>query len=131
MQVPAKEDTTVTQPAANASANVMVPDAHTTAISAQAGDAVLAKTDAGRKTGPSRLSRFGQDSLAASPTTAPVVKVATDAALEQPKTTGVPGQSTPVQTPSAASAQQPGGQRSRLSGKGIGRYSANWYTQMK
>ena len=121
MQVPVKEDTPVTQTAANASANVMVPDPQTTSISAQAGDAVLAKADAGRKTAPSRLSRFGQDSLAASPSTAPEVKVGTDAALEQPSTTGVPGQSTPVQTPSAASAQQPGGKQSRLSGKGIGR----------
>jgi hypothetical protein len=121
VQLPVKEDTTVTQPAANASANVTVPDPHTTAVSAQAGDAVLTKADAGRKSGPSRLSRFGQDSLAASPTTAPEVKVGTDAALEQPNTTGVPDQSTPVQTPSAASAQQSGGQRSRLSGKGIGR----------
>ena len=121
MQVPAKEDITITQPAANASANITVPDPHTTSISAHAGDAVLAKADAGRKTGSARLSRFGQDSLAASPTTAPEVKVATDAALEQPNTTGVPGQSTPVQTPSVVSAQQPGGQRSRLSGKGIGR----------
>ncbi len=118
MQVPVKEDTIVAQPAANASANVTVPDPHTTAISAQAGDAMLAKADAGRKSGPSRLSRFRQDSLAASPTTAPV---GTDAALEQPDKTGVPDQSTPGQTPSAASAQQPGGQRSRLSGKGIGR----------
>ncbi|DBB16255.1 TPA: hypothetical protein ACH3X3_014574 [Trebouxia sp. C0006] len=125
VQVPVKEDTPVTQPAANASANVMVPDPQTTSISAQAGDAVLAKADAGRKTAPSRLSRFGQDSLAASPSTAPEVKVGTDAALEQPSTTGVPGQSTPVQTPSAASAQQPGGKQSRLSGKGIGRLVAS------
>ncbi|KAL0051636.1 hypothetical protein WJX82_011024 [Trebouxia sp. C0006] len=102
VQVPVKEDTPVTQPAANASANVMVPDPQTTSISAQAGDAVLAKADAGRKTAPSRLSRFGQDSLAASPSTAPEVK-----------------------TPSAASAQQPGGKQSRLSGKGIGRLVAS------
>ena len=121
MQAPVKEETIVTQPAANESAHVTVPDPHTTAISAQAGDAVLAKADAGRKAGPSRLSRFGQDSLAASPSTAPEVKVATVAALEQPNTTGLPGQTTPVQTPIAASAQQPGGQRSILSGKGIGR----------
>ncbi len=79
---------------------------------------MLAKADTGRKTGPSRLSRFGQDSLAASPSTAPV---GTDAALEQPDKTGPPGQNTPVQTPSAATALQPGGQQSRLSGKGIGR----------
>lgn len=121
MQVPIKENTTVTQPAANASANVTVPDPQTTSMSAQAGDAVLAKADTGRKAGPSRLSRFGQDSLAASPSTAPEVKVGTDAALEQPNTTGLPGQSTSVQTPSSGSALQPGGQQSRLSGKGIGR----------
>ncbi len=121
MQVPAKEDTTITQATANASANVTVPDPHTTTVSAQAGDAVLAKPDAARKTAPSRLSRFGQDSLAASPSTAPEVKVGTDAACEQPNKTGLPGQSTPVQTPSSASALQPGGQQSRLSGKGIGR----------
>ena len=90
-------------------------------MSAQAGDAVLAKADTGRKAGPSRLSRFGQDSLAASPNTAPEVKVGTDAALEQPNTTGLPGQSMSVQTPSSGSALQPGGQQSRLSGKGIGR----------
>lgn len=118
VQVPVKEDTTVAQPAANASANVMVPDPHTTTISVQAGDAVLTKVDAGRKAGPSRLSRFGQDSLAAGPSTA---SVRTDAALEQPDKTGPSGQNTPVQTQSSASALQPGGQQSRLSGKGIGR----------
>ena len=82
---------------------------------------MLAKADTGRKTGPSRLSRFGQDSHAVSPSTAPEVRVGTDAALEQPNTTGVSGQSLPVQTPTSASALQPGGQQSRLSGKGIGR----------
>ncbi|DBA81720.1 TPA: calmodulin-like 3 [Trebouxia sp. C0004] len=123
VQVQAKEDATVTQAAANA--NVTVPDPHTTTISAQAGDAMLAKADAGRKPSPSRLSRFGQDSLAASSSTEPEVKAGTDAAVEQPDKTGLPGQSMPVQTLTLASALHLGGQQSRLSGKGIGRLVAS------
>lgn len=124
--VPVADDKAMSRPAMDVSASTSALAPPTAAASAQTGeDTVLTKADVGRKPGLSRLSRFGQDSHAATPSTAADSKVGIDAPRDPPSAAGQHAGSAHPPAPSSASGVQPGLKLSRPGGKGLGRYSGS------